>query len=319
MCDYTHIYNINLPPPPCQWYIKGMYSCQNPIIAVSLFESLGKKKLKFIPKTVDWNIQSLNDRYGKENVFTLPCGQCEACRRNYAKDWSIRCFCEAQEHEYNYFLTLTYSPEYINQAIKKDLDDFLDRLEGHDHKFKFKYFACSEYGELNGRYHFHLAIFGDRSFELYDETFKNGFFYYHSKIIDKYWKFGLHSISPFGTNCARYIAKYTSKEGAKIYMSRNIGKTYFNNHFKEIIANGFKLYGDFGKDTYSAPIPQAFGRWFLELENKDFNLYKLNRVQLGRLFSLAGLHQMSCKTEDEYLRNRQSRTRDILVKRRRTI
>ena len=39
----------------------------------------------------------------------IKCGQCMECRLAYSREWAIRISNEAQMHERNSFLTLTYS------------------------------------------------------------------------------------------------------------------------------------------------------------------------------------------------------------------
>ena len=45
--------------------------------------------------------------------FNLPCGQCIGCKLSYARQWAIRCLHEAQMHESNCFITLTFNDEHL--------------------------------------------------------------------------------------------------------------------------------------------------------------------------------------------------------------
>lgn len=79
---------------------------------------------------------------------------------------------EAQMHEENSFITLTYSEENIpsdGNLKPRDFDLFMKRLVQHERyyakkekrkKRPIRYYHCGEYGEHYGRPHYHAAIFG---------------------------------------------------------------------------------------------------------------------------------------------------------------
>lgn len=67
----------------------------------------------------------------------VPCGQCIACRLNYAKFWSIRMMQEMKHHDSACFATLTYDDEHLNDIcedfgqpvlVKSDIQKFWKRL-----------------------------------------------------------------------------------------------------------------------------------------------------------------------------------------------
>jgi len=66
------------------------------------------------------------------------------------------------------FLTLTYTPEKEPKVASglsstlspRDLQTFLKRFRKRIAPTKVRYFAVGEYGEMSGRPHFHLAMFG---------------------------------------------------------------------------------------------------------------------------------------------------------------
>ena len=292
------------------------YQCLSPFVAVKRFEKLnGKVDLKLYSKSrLDYDLNSLKFKFGSDNVFLLPCGKCESCKSNKAKEWAIRCELEAKEHKYNYFITLTYDDFHLAKASKKDLDDFLDRLEGRGHKNTFKYLAAQELGELTERLHYHLVLFCDFEIDLIEPVKLGGFYHFHSKLLGNTWKFGLHDISPFQFNCARYVAKYTMKD-SKLYMSRNIGKTYFLKHYEEIVKDNFRVYSDFG-GKYSSYVPQAFIRWFEEinpelvLEHKSFKKKLAHYVQSEKKRALIVEHdEDSIKYEQNELKKKGKKKR----------
>lgn len=267
------------------------YSCISPLVAVSLGKDCGKHRLKFLSKTrYDYNLFDLKRKYGANNVFLLPCGKCEACRRNYAEQWAVRCTLEASEHLYNYFITLTYDDAHLPYGDKRDIDLFLDRLEGKGHKNKVRYFITKEFGELTGRLHYHGILFMDEPLTLVDGKLLNGNMYYHAKEITKAWDYGLHNIARFECNCARYVAKYATKNG-KAWMSRNIGKHYLITHLEEIVKDGFKLYGQFGsKNCIDVPTPLM--RMILDDES-DLLMLEKGLIHASELKDIGRLVHMS--------------------------
>lgn len=291
------------------------YQCLNPLVAISLGVFNGKHRLKFLGNSRPFNLHDLKDKYGQDNVFVLPCSSCPSCRRNYAFEWSIRCSLEASLHKYNYFITLTYDDYHIKTACKKDLDKFFDRLEGFKHKNKFLYFACQEEGELNHRIHFHVAIFGDKPFTLINPVKKDRFYHYHAKELFDLWTFGLHDIAPFESSCARYIAKYTSKSNAKLFMSRNIGKQYVINNFQKIIDNNFILYGEFGSDKHYVNCPKSLLRYFLDSNVLAAVKYKDDIKQLGHLVQAYFMRDLCTSIEEVCINEKKSRVKVLDLER----
>ena len=283
------------------------FTCLDPYIAVNLFTKLdGKNIIKlFSKKRLDYNIDDLKQEYGADNVYVLPCGKCESCKRNRAEDWAIRCELEAKEHPFNYFLTLTFDNQHIDKASEKDLRHFLDLLAGWNNCNKYKYFACEELGELTQRLHFHLVLFCDFELDLYNPVKLNGFYHFHSKKIDEFWTLGLHDITPFGVNCARYVAKYTSKD-SKLFMSRNLGKSYFLKHYKEIIEDGFKVYSNFG-GRFNSKIPKCFEKWFSEIDPSLIDVYKSNAKKIAHYVEAEEMRSQKILHHDEALFSRQHR------------
>ena len=149
----------------------------------------------------------------------LPCGGCKGCRLEYSRQWALRCHHEAQMHEYNSFITLTYSPEHLpqDQSVHKEhltkfFKDLRRRLDYH-YGMKFRYFACGEYGDKKNRPHYHALIFGydfpDKI--LYTKT-QNGDLLFISEELDKVWKKGYCFIGQVTFQSAAYVARYVMKK-----------------------------------------------------------------------------------------------------------
>ncbi len=82
--------------------------------------------------------------------------------------------------------------------------------------------------------------------ELTGEVSKLGHPYFISKVVDRIWGKGIHKIGRVTYQSAGYVARYTLKkankldyeklniEQEKLYMSKGIGKKYFEDNFEDI-------------------------------------------------------------------------------------
>ncbi|WNK13629.1 MAG: replication initiator protein [Microvirus sp.] len=108
----------------------------------------------------------------------VPCGGCVGCRSRRALSWTIRCRLELTRHSAATFVTLTYETA-PPQLVKDHLTAFIKRLRSKVRKAdsrsrrkarkahraipdwrRIKFFGCGEYGDKNGRPHYHLLVFG---------------------------------------------------------------------------------------------------------------------------------------------------------------
>jgi hypothetical protein len=204
-------------------------ACYNPLRgyrAKFVNEDTGKKPIVFKASHSD----------GSEPI-DLPCGKCTGCRLEYSRQWALRCYHEAQLHEHNSFITLTYNNENIPGDLsihKKELQDFIKRLRKNT-GVKLRYFACGEYGE-KGRPHYHAIIFGydfpDR--RLWSKT--KGGLLFRSAILEKAWQHkGYCSIGNVTFESAAYVARYVMKKrkGPDDQVDPKTGKT--NKQYYEIM------------------------------------------------------------------------------------
>lgn len=145
----------------------------------------------------------------------VPCGQCSGCRADRASDWATRCSHEAKMHERNCFLTLTYDDEHVPadySVRKRDLQLFNKRLR---EKFGagIKHFGCGEYGDRNGRPHYHEALF---NFDFPDKKHwrdsDSGYRIWRSELLEQLWPNGLSEIGSVTHESGGYIAKYCFKK-----------------------------------------------------------------------------------------------------------
>lgn len=186
--------------------------CYHPLLA--RYEG---NKVKIVKRSIErghWAPLPLDNYY----YFNLPCGQCTGCRLQYSREWAVRCKHEAQMHEENCFLTLTFSPEQLEQRAnpwsldKRDFQLFMKRLRAKTGK-KIRYFMCGEYGDENKRPHYHACLFGidfseDR--EPWDKS--SGHQLYRSPLLEELWDKGYSRIGDLTWQSAAYVARYVFKK-----------------------------------------------------------------------------------------------------------
>lgn len=145
----------------------------------------------------------------------LPCGQCITCRLAKAQAWATRAVHEAQMHERNCFITLTYDDEHLPEDGSLDVRDwqlFAKRLRKKVGPFRFLH--CGEYGDNTHRPHYHALLFGldfhrDRKPWNYHGSSSQ---LWISDTLESTWGQGFTSIGPLTEQSAAYVARYTVKK-----------------------------------------------------------------------------------------------------------
>lgn len=147
--------------------------------------------------------------------IAIPCGQCIGCRLQRSAEWALRCVHEAQLHDSNCFITLTYAPEHIpadGSLHKEHFQLFMKRFRKQVSPIMPRYYMCGEYGEDLGRPHYHAIIFG---YDFPDKVFyeiKSGQRLYLSPSLVKLWPYGFHRIGHMSFEAAGYVARYCTKK-----------------------------------------------------------------------------------------------------------
>lgn len=216
---------------------------------------------------------------------TVACGRCIGCRLEDSRQWALRCVHEAQLHQDNCFITLTYDDEHLpfgGTLIKKHFQDFMKRLRrpyAQDHKIS--YFHCGEYGELcrgcrrarrkctcvaysagPGRPHYHALLFGHWFPDQLPHS-KNaaGDPLFTSATLQRLWPLGFSLVGALtfesAAYCARYVCKkitgdfaaehyrITDPDTGEVY---NLRPEYVTMSLKPAIAKDW--YGKFSSDVY---------------------------------------------------------------------
>lgn len=143
----------------------------------------------------------------------VPCGRCMGCRINNAQAWAVRCANEAQLHQHNAFVTLTYDDANLaNPPSLEHRDWQLFAKKLRNHRGPFRYYMCGEYGEKNKRPHFHACLFGIDFPDRKPITEKGEYTLYQSDELTALWAKGLCSIGSVTFTSAGYIARYITKQ-----------------------------------------------------------------------------------------------------------
>lgn len=204
----------------------------------------------------------------------LPCGKCDGCRLERSRQWAVRCMHEAQLHESNCFVTLTYDDAHCPpELVPRDMQLFLKRLRkvGKSDKLKrdvsqgIRFFGSGEYGERTNRPHFHILLFNCD----FSDKYEVGKELFHSDFLASVWTVGGHRIGEVTARSANYVAQYSMKKlGSRLHcdsdgvvrqkpflrMSRRPGIGHaFVERYSSDLAHGFLVH-----DGERGAIPRAY-------------------------------------------------------------
>lgn len=221
--------------------------------------------------------------------LTIACGQCIGCRLERSRHWAVRCFHEAQMHEWSEFVTLTYDEENVpvdHSLHYEDFQLFMKRLRKYFSKRQrltgvssvkelrqsvksitdveerslarsanIRFYMCGEYGENTSRPHFHACLFGayfpDRE---YFKTTGSGEKIYTSSVLSGLWDKGHCSTGDVTFESAAYIARYVLKKRfgdvANEFSHYRYVDDYGEVHYREPEFNSMSLKPGIGGDWF---------------------------------------------------------------------
>ena len=221
----------------------------------------------------------------------VPCNKCIGCRIERSKQWALRCIHEARLHQKNCFITLSYNDYHLPKDLSLDKTHFQKFMKRLRKKYGdgIRYYQCGEYGEKNGRPHYHACIFNHDFSDKYLWSVKNGVKLYRSESLDKIWGKGFATVGDVTYESAAYVARYIMKkvlgDGAAEYyngkepeyttMSRRpgIGKKFYEK-YKDNIYSHDEVVRPGGKKFK----PPKFYDNLLEIEDQN----KLHKIKVKR-------------------------------------
>lgn len=233
------------------------------------------------PRTVSQSAPGARINYSaskynaSHKTFQVPCGKCLGCRLDYAKQWAIRCVHEAQMHEKNSFITLTYSDEHLKspKLVYSDWQNFMKKLR-KTQEAPIGVFVTGEYGDKNRRPHWHALLFGYRPSDgILSERTERGDSLYESKNLTQLWSKGRCNFGEVTINSAGYCARYAAKKLvhgrdddhgftpiSKKSSKHAIGRTWLEKFYEDVFRPGGPTFAD--GTPYQ--IPRYYERWFKE-------------------------------------------------------
>lgn len=157
-----------------------------------------------------------NPKHGYIDLpVTIPCGQCIGCRLERSRQWAVRCMHEADMHQDNCFITLTYDEEHlpIDESLNvKHFQKFMKRLRKSTQPKKIRYYHCGEYGSDRNRPHYHALIFNHEFTDKQYWKTDNGNTLHTSRILETLWGKGQCIIGEVTFDSAAYVAQYILKK-----------------------------------------------------------------------------------------------------------
>jgi len=194
--------------------------------------------------------------------------------------WAARCMHEAQLHESNSYITLTYAPEHLpptGSLVPSDMQKFFKRLRK---KHKIRYFYCGEYGDIGGRPHYHAIIFG---YDFPDKVLfktRDEIKYYVSDELAKLWIYGTHLIGEVTFESAAYVARYCLKKVT--------GDEAFD-HYNDINYHTGEIYNTYLPEYSRMSTKPGIGRdWFFKYHTdcfpSDFLIVDDKKIKIPRYY-----------------------------------
>lgn len=121
---------------------------------------------------------------------------------------------EAKMYDQNAFITLTYDPEKLPADYSLDLRHwqlFMKRLR-KSLRQRLRFFACGEYGEENGRPHYHAIIFNHQFPDLKHYKTINDQQLFTSTTLTNLWQLGHCTTGSVTFQSAGYVSRYCTKK-----------------------------------------------------------------------------------------------------------
>ncbi len=191
----------------------------------------------------------------------VPCGNCIGCRAEHSRQWAVRMMHESRMHESNLFITLTYEDARLpknGSLFPEDLSRFIKRLRKTQER-RISFFGCGEYGQINGRPHYHAVLFGIDFLDRCTLTDDTGRDYDWSRTMEDLWGRGITEIGSVTMASASYVSGYITKKKKR------------NDFEKCSPITGEILVQEFARMSLRPPIGQGWiKRWWEDVYPRDF-------------------------------------------------
>lgn len=157
----------------------------------------------------------------RRGVAEYGCGQCLPCRINRRRMWCTRLMLEATQHEFSYFVTLTYAPDFYppgGTLVLRHLQLFFKRFRKAIEPLHVRYYAVGEYGDRSSRPHYHLLLYG---VPLEDHVFDRQDWRKCRCVLCASWDMGLCHTGRLEPDSVSYVVSYvvkrmTAKDDARL-------------------------------------------------------------------------------------------------------
>lgn len=130
-----------------------------------------------------------------------------------SRQWAVRIAHEAQQHEENSFVTLTYRDDTLPAHGSLDyshLQKFFKRVRKAGHAFR--YYAVGEYGDTTQRPHYHICMFGQAWTHNRIIIREEPHLLWTSLKLEELWGKGQVTIGDLNYKTASYTAGYIHKK-----------------------------------------------------------------------------------------------------------
>lgn len=253
----------------------------------------------------------------------LPCGRCMGCRLERSRQWATRCVHEAQLHDQNSFITLTFNEQNINTNFtlhKPDFQNFIKRLRKlyyskkfltqypNFHRGKIRYFHCGEYGDNFSRPHHHACLFNcDFPDKQYFKTTDNGDTLYTSEILNSLWlNQGYAYIGSVSFESAAYVARYCTKK-----INGKKADEYYSGRQPEYMTCSKKP--AIGKEWLDKYLTDVFPSDEIVLRGKKMRVNRYYEKYLEKIDSNMLYHIKTTREEKDYTDDADRRIREYEV------
>lgn len=287
-------------------------------------------------KTISWSPKTSSNEYPE---WQMPCGKCIECRLEYARNWAIRSIHEAQMHENNSFITLTYSEEnladgrlnYIDfQLFAKRLRDkifqkflksygrenwqLLSKEEKKDafKPYKIGIFVTGEYGDKTKRPHWHALIFNWRPDDLKKHyATDKGDQVYTSDLLTETWGKGHAEIGQVTFESAGYVARYAAKKLGHGKdedhdfqpISKKSSHQAIGKSWLEKYYKDVFTHGYIEHEGVKLPIPKYYERWFQKTHPEEWVKY-VTETKRDKIRIVSAMAELETKKYTEQLQKR---------------